>query len=113
MHVPRRIPLFPGSNMQRLKSPLLSLSIWIGLSVLLVPSARSWVRDGVAISPTATNYKPFILSDGASGSIVAWYGGSGSDIFAQRLLPDGLTAPGWPTASPLTVCDATGLQEQP
>ena len=53
----------------------------------MVPDARSaWVNNGVAISPNATNYKPFILSDGANGTIVAWYGGSGSDIFAQRLL---------------------------
>ena len=99
---------------RRLKSPFLYLLIWMGLSVAMIPDAHSaWLRDGVAISPNATNYRPFILSDGAGGSIVAWYGGSGSDIFAQRLLADGSTAPGWPTAGPLAVCDATGLQEQP
>ncbi len=100
--------------MQRLRLRVLYLSLWIGLSVVMVPDARSaWVRDGVAISPTATNYKPFILSDGLNGSLMAWHGGSGSDIFAQRLLSDGSTAPGWPQAGPLTVCDASGLQEQP
>ncbi len=100
--------------MQRLRLHVLYTLLWIGLSVAVVPDAHSaWVRDGVAISPTATNYKPFILSDGANGSLVAWHGGSGSDIFAQRLLPDGSTAPGWPQASPLVVSSASGLQEQP
>ena len=80
----------------------------------MIPDARStWVNDGVAISPNATNYKPFILSDGMGGSIIAWYGGSGSDIFAQRVLASGSIAPGWPAGIPLTVCGATGLQEQP
>lgn len=99
--------------MQRLKSLFLYLSMWIGLAGVMIPDASAWVPDGVPISPNATNYKPFVLSDGANGSIVAWYGGSGSDIFAQRLRSDGSTAPGWPTAGPLTVCAATGLQEQP
>jgi hypothetical protein len=99
--------------MQWLKTPFLSLSICIALSVVMIPDARSWVPDGVAISPAATNYKPCILSDGAGGSIVAWYGGSGSDIFGQRLMADGSTASGWPSAAPLTVCDAVGLQEHP
>ena len=100
-----------------MRRPLVSflcLGFCLGLSVAVVPDARSaWVADGVAISPTTTNYKPFIVSDGANGSIVAWYGGSGSDIFAQRLLSDGGIAPGWPLLGPLTVCGATGLQEKP
>ena len=99
--------------MQRLRFSFLYLSIWIGLTVVMIPDARCWVPNGQAISPNATNYKPFIISDGASGTIVTWYGGSGSDIFAQRLRSDGSTAQGWPSAGPLTVCDATGLQEQP
>ena len=100
--------------MQRLRSLFLYSSLWIVLSVVMVSDARSaWVPNGVAISPNATNYKPFILSDGANGAIVTWHGGSGSDIFAQRLQSDGTTAPGWPQAGPLTVSDASGLQEQP
>ncbi len=100
--------------MQRLTSRVFPLALWIGLLLAMIPDAGSaWVPDGVAISPTGTNYKPFIVSDGANGSIVAWYGGNGSDIFAQRLRADGSTAPGWPVGSPLTVCAAAGLQEQP
>lgn len=94
----------------------LACCLWtcIGVSLAAVPDAHSaWVADGVAISPNATNYKPLILSDGANGTIIAWYGGAGSDIFAQRLLSDGSIAPGWPLAGPLTVCGATGLQEVP
>jgi len=84
------------------------------MSAVMIPSAASaWVADGVALSPDASNYRPFIISDGSSGSIIAWHGGAGSDIFARRLRSDGSTAPGWPTAGPLVVCGATGLQEQP
>ena len=84
------------------------------MSAAMIPDARSaWVSNGVALSPNASNYKPFITSDGATGSVVAWYGGAGSDIFARRLLSDGITAPGWPVTAPLVVCGATGLQEQP
>jgi hypothetical protein len=71
------------------------------------------MADGVPLSPNASNYKPAILSDGSSGSIIAWYGGSGSDVFAQRLLASGSVAAGWPVAAPLTVCAAAGLQESP
>ena len=96
------------------RASFLLLCLWIGVSATMIPDARSaWVSDGVALSPNASNYKPFIVSDGASGSVVAWYGGAGSDIFARRLLSDGSTAPGWPGASPLVVCNASGLQEQP
>jgi hypothetical protein len=84
------------------------------LSGALVPEARSaWAPDGVALSPAATNYKPVIVSDGLTGSIVAWYGGAGSDILVRRILQDGTNATGWPIALPLVVCGATGLQEQP
>lgn len=80
----------------------------------IVPEARAaWVADGVSLSPNASNYKPVIVTDGVGGTIVAWYGGSGSDIFARRVLADGTTAAGWPSPSPLVVCGATGLQEQP
>ena len=101
--------------MRRHRDPwFLLIPLAIGLWTSRVPDAHAaWVSDGVALSPNASNYKPVIASDGASGSIVAWYGGPGSDIFASRLLASGSVAPGWPTTSPLVVCDATGLQEQP
>jgi len=98
---------------QRKTSFLIGIG-WIVAAMAIAPgAARAWVADGVAISPNATNYKPFILSDGANGSIIAWHGGTTSDIFAQRLLADGSIAPGWPLLGPVTVCAAAGLQEQP
>ena len=100
--------------MRRRRTFLPLFWLCLGLSAALIPDARAaWVSDGVALSPSASNYKPTIISDGVSGSIVAWYGGSSSDIFARRLLADGSTAAGWPAVSPLVVCNATGLQEQP
>ena len=87
------------------------LCLCLGMSAVVIPSARStWVADGVALSPDASNYEPFIISDGASGTIIAWHGGAASDIFARRLLGDGASAPGWPVTAPLVVCGATGLQ---
>jgi hypothetical protein len=95
-------------------APFFVLWLCIGMSAVMISSAQSaWVADGVAISPDASNYKPFIISDGASGSIIAWHGGAGSDIFARRLRSDGSSAPGWPATGPLVVCGANGLQEQP
>lgn len=80
----------------------------------MIPGARAtWVANGVALSPDASNYEPFIISDGAGGTIIAWHGGAGTDIFARRVLADGLPAQGWPVTTPLLVCGATGLQEQP
>jgi hypothetical protein len=100
--------------MRRQKTSFLLFWLWIGLSAVMIPDARSaWVANGVPLSPNASNYKPVIISDGATGTIVAWYGGPGTDIFASRVLSDGTTAPGWPAAAPLLVCGATGLQEQP
>ena len=90
------------------------LSLCIGVSAAMIPRAHSaWVADGVALSPDASNYKPFIISDGASGSIIAWYGGPGSDIFARRILSDGTSAQGWPVTAPFVVSGAAGLQEKP
>jgi hypothetical protein len=85
-----------------------------GLSAMTIPDAASaWVANGEALSPNASNYQPVIISDGGTGTIVAWFGGTGTDIFASRILADGTTAPGWPVAAPLVVCGAPGLQEQP
>ena len=100
--------------MRRQAASIFGLWLSVGISAVMVPSAgQAWVADGVALSPDASNYKPFIISDGASGSIIAWYGGTGSDIFARRLRADGSSAAGWPASGPLVVCGATGLQEQP
>src|ERR1044071_4480062 len=97
------------TDMQRLRAPLLHLSLWITLSMVMVPNPCSaWIAGGVAISPNTTTYKPFILSDGVNGgTIVAWYGGTGSDIFAQRLRSDGSVAQGLASAGPPTGGAAT------
>ena len=100
--------------MRRYGTSLFIFSLCCGASAMMIPDARAtWVTNGEALSPNASNYKPIIISDGATGSIVAWYGGAGSDIFASRILADGSTAPGWPALTPLVVCGATGLQEKP
>src|SRR5262245_9969655 len=101
-----------GGNMRRrVASAFLAIAL---LSGAQIPDSRAaWAPDGVALSPAATNYKPVIVSDGLTGSIVAWYGGAGSDILVRRILQDGSNALGWPTTLPLVVCGATGLQEQP
>ena len=99
--------------MQKRAASLFLFSCWFGLSAAMIRDAgASWLADGVPLSPNSSNYKPSIISD-QNGSIIAWYGGASSDIFARRVLPDGTTAPGWPAATPLVVCGATGLQEQP
>jgi len=100
--------------MRRLTSSIVLIAIALAMEATSVRNASAaWVANGVALSPNASNYKPVIVSDGATGSIVAWYGGTGSDIFARRILADGLIAPGWSASTPLVVCGATGLQEQP
>src|SRR5260221_14789118 len=78
------------------------------------PHARpAWAPDGVALSPNASNYKPFIISDGAGGSIITWYGGAGSDIFARHILSDGASAQGWPPHTPLGGCGFAPVPERP
>ena len=97
--------------MNKLSSVLLVLA---GLSGVLIPDSQAaWAPDGVALSPNSSNYKPSIISDGLTGSLVAWYGGAGSDIVARRILLDGSIAPGWPALLPLVVCGSPGLQERP
>ena len=104
----------PGGPMRGQRAAFVVLWISLGLLAVMIPGARAtWSVDGVALSPDASNYEPFIISDGASGTIIAWHGGAGSDIFARRILSDGASAPGWPVTTPLLVCGATGLQEQP
>ena len=103
-----------GGNMRPHRVFFLLACLGVGLPAVMTREAHSaWVSDGVPLSPNSSNYKPSIISDGVSGSIVAWYGGAGSDIFARRLLADGSAAQGWPSSTPVVVCGATGLQEKP
>jgi hypothetical protein len=95
-------------------SSFVLIAIALAMEATTISTAQAaWAPNGVALSSNASNYKPVIVPDGATGSIIAWYGGAGSDIFARRVLADGSIAPGWPASLPLVVCGATGLQEQP
>jgi hypothetical protein len=75
-----------------------------------------WTADGVALSnPTASQYSPAIVSDGAGGAIVAWHGyglGSSMDfgIYAQRVDASGAAL--W-SLNAVPVCTATGNQITP
>ena len=100
--------------MRRQTASFLVLALVSAWSAAGVPVAQAaWQANGVPVSPDGSNYRPFIISDGGTGSLIAWHGGAGSDIFMRRVLADGTTAAGWPASGPLTVCAATGLQEYP
>lgn len=53
--------------------------------------AAQWTPDGVVLSTAVSDKSsPTIVSDGASGAIVAWYQtGNGNDIYAQHLNASG------------------------
>jgi hypothetical protein len=82
--------------------------------------APGWPLGGLAVcglpayqSPTA------IASDGAGGALVVWHdfrnagsGGTGQDVYAQRILADGSVAPGW-TAGGVPVSRAPDYQNLP
>jgi hypothetical protein len=76
----------------------------------------AWSAGGVRASGAAGNQMyPRILADGAGGAYLAWYdarGGSGYDIYAQRIVAGGLLAGGWPTDG-RAVCTASGDQLEP
>jgi hypothetical protein len=75
-----------------------------------------WMPNGVPLSPLTSSIElPEIASDGQGGAIVTWqdYRLPGeSDIYAQRILPDGTIASGWPNGG-APVCTANGLQQRP
>jgi IPT/TIG domain len=64
-------------------------------------TAPGWAADGVGIRTAAANNssEPQITSDGSGGAIITWYDTrrsvSNEDIYAQRVLSSGSTAPGW------------------
>jgi predicted lipoprotein with Yx(FWY)xxD motif len=70
-----------------------------------------WVGNGVLLcSATGDQYYAAIVSDGASGAIVAWHdlrGGSGTDMYAQRVNGSGKTQ--W-AVDGIPLCTATGDQ---
>ncbi len=60
----------------------------------------AWPVNGLAVCTAALDQaSPAIVADGSGGAIVAWYdlrGGSGGDIYAQRVRSTGVVDPAWP-----------------
>lgn len=75
-----------------------------------------WLTDGIPIGlTTSVQHDPRLVSDGMGGAIVAWEDyrdGEAADIYAQRVLSDGNTAPGWPLSG-LAVCSGPQAQWAP
>ncbi len=74
-----------------------------------------WTTNGVAVCTASGGQSGVgMVADGASGAILAWHdqrnGGTGYDIYAQRLHSSGLTL--W-SSNGVAVCTATGDQEFP
>jgi len=79
--------------------------------------APGWTPKGIRVCPTP-GYQdaPKLVADGAGGVFVVWEDyrrnlsldpNGQADIYAQRILPDGTMAAGWPTEG-LPVCTAPG-----
>lgn len=72
-----------------------------------------WVQDGTSVSTDAGNqHLPVVCSDGAGGSIIAWYDhrNGAADIYAQRFNSQGL--PIW-TLGGVPVCTEASAQSNP
>ncbi len=96
------------------------------LGALHLASALAWLNAAAGIAAWEPSGLPvcgpdcqagepyFVLSDGEHGLFVAWSGGGGqsidSDIFLQRITPDGQIAPGWPQEG-FPVCVLAGAQD--
>lgn len=74
----------------------------------------NWPIDGRAVCTAAgLQFGPAIVTDGAGGGIVVWSdqrAGAASDIYAQHILPIGVTDPDWPVDGS-AVCTAPLLQQ--
>jgi hypothetical protein len=79
------------------------------------PAGNSrWTANGVAVAVAAqTQVEPSISTDGKFGLLVAWQdtrNGTDSDIFIQRIKPDGTAR--W-AANGIQVCDQDSTQQHP
>jgi hypothetical protein len=76
----------------------------------------AWPANGVAVCSGVAGAQgiPQIVSDGAGGAIVTWQDGrsGNSDIYAQRVRPNGTVDPGWP-ANGVALCIANRVQSYP
>jgi hypothetical protein len=82
--------------------PSLALAIAATLTAVgcLAPPARAqWPTNGRALSTAIGDQSyPAILSDGVGGAFLVWEDRRGTtpDVYAQRVLPGGAIAAGWP-----------------
>jgi hypothetical protein len=79
------------------------------------PAGNSrWTANGVAVAVAAqTQVEPSISTDGKFGLLVAWQdtrNGTDSDIFVQRIKPDGTAR--W-AANGIQLCDQDSTQQHP
>jgi len=76
----------------------------------------AWPADGRALcTATGSQFNPTIVSDGASGAIVAWYdfrSATSYDIYTQHVLPSGVADPAWPVDG-RALCTAVNNQQFP
>jgi hypothetical protein len=81
----------------------------------IAPGWPAASAGGLAICSVASDQQqPGVVSDGASGAIVAWRDGrnASTDIYATRVTGGGAVAPGWP-ADGVGVCTSAGAQSSP
>jgi len=71
---------------------------------------RPWGDTGVQVAPVV-GYSPGIASDGSGGAYLTWvaYSGSNSDVYIQRLQPNGISS--W--ISPIAVSNNPSLEKEP
>jgi len=67
-----------------------------------------WTTNGIAITSITNGYNPVITSDGSGGAIIAWQGGAGIDVLAQRINSAGVVQ--W-TADGVVICNADNQQQ--
>ncbi len=71
-----------------------------------------WTTDGIKIGSNVGEDDPFIISDGAGGTIIAWgaYYQNDNDIYAQRVNADGVIQ--WAEGG-MAICTSIDYQENP
>ena len=84
-----------------------ALPVLLGVLIAVSPARAEWATNGIPVcSAPYSQSRPVLCQDASGGVILAWLDnrtGYDTDIFAQRLLPSGVIAPGWPANQvPLT-----------
>src|SRR5512143_2123658 len=84
-----------------------ALLLLLGALVAATPARAEWAANGNPVSTaTYSQTRPVLCPDASGGVILTWLdnrSGYNTDIRAQRVLPSGVVAPGWPSDQvPLT-----------